>query len=543
MLSQLLFVRLKAAENALRDGRLDEAYRLATAPDLREHRRGAAVLAKLTKQFVERARQHYRTDRFTEALIDLDKAETGGVMKDDVVQLREQVHTVAKEADRRAHSQRKRIVEARRRVQDGSLIAGRKILDQASRHDEDAQYLQQDIKARTQDVQEMVKQAESLIKQGQYAVAARRIAKAKSRDKHNEAVQRVETKLCELVLEKARTAIKAGHVKRATDELACLGDLGDTLPSKREVMHMLSLIREARGCIEQNRYNDARQHMMRLDRLMPKADWLAAVIDQLRQQDELDTALGAGPLGERTGGTVMNAKAGNLGQTPSPGRADHPKPSSLDDTVALPALTGVSGGLPAKLLLLVDGGGSFLILRNPQASVGRAASNNPADVPLFSDVGDRHANISRVDDDYFLFSGRDVEIGGRKTKHQLLRDGDRITFGRKAKMTFRLPSRKSATAVLDLSDTTKMPHDVRRVVLFDKTATVGTGSNAHIRCQHAGTPLVLFEREGALWIRQRNNGHVDTEPVKLAIGQSVEIAGACLALEPWPTEGAGSIRV
>ena len=44
MLSQLLFVRLKAAENALRDGRLDEAYRLASASDIREHRRGAAVL-------------------------------------------------------------------------------------------------------------------------------------------------------------------------------------------------------------------------------------------------------------------------------------------------------------------------------------------------------------------------------------------------------------------------------------------------------------------------------------------------------------------
>ena len=47
MLSQLLFVRLKAAENALKQERLDEAYRLALAPDVREHRRGAAVLAAL----------------------------------------------------------------------------------------------------------------------------------------------------------------------------------------------------------------------------------------------------------------------------------------------------------------------------------------------------------------------------------------------------------------------------------------------------------------------------------------------------------------
>ena len=65
MLSGLLFVRLKAAENALRDGRYDEAYRLATAADIREHRRGAAVLSALTAHFVERARNHFRADRFT----------------------------------------------------------------------------------------------------------------------------------------------------------------------------------------------------------------------------------------------------------------------------------------------------------------------------------------------------------------------------------------------------------------------------------------------------------------------------------------------
>ncbi|MFQ5496053.1 MAG: hypothetical protein ACE5EX_11810, partial [Phycisphaerae bacterium] len=95
MLSRLLTVRLKAAENALRDGRIDEAYRLATAADIREHRRGAAVLAALAERFLERARNHYRADRFTEALIDLDRAETGGVLKEDIAELRDHVRTVA----------------------------------------------------------------------------------------------------------------------------------------------------------------------------------------------------------------------------------------------------------------------------------------------------------------------------------------------------------------------------------------------------------------------------------------------------------------
>ena len=140
-------------------------------------------------------------------------------------------------------------------------------------------------------------------------------------------------------------------------------------------------------------------------------------------------------------------------------------------------LIRAAGAVP---LCLVDGGGSYLLLRGDRASLGRVAADKPADVPIFSDVAERHASIARVEEDYFLFSDKDVEVAGRKTQHQLLRDGDRIVLGRKAKFTFRLPSRKSPTAVLDLSDTTKMPGDVRRVILFHQHATMGAAPNARI---------------------------------------------------------------
>jgi hypothetical protein len=207
----------------------------------------------------------------------------------------------------------------------------------------------------------------------------------------------------------------------------------------------------------------------------------------------------------------------------------------LDDTVAIPGRINVASAAPERLLMLVDGGGSYLILRGGQASVGRAASEHPADVPIFSDVAERHANVARVDDDYFLFGVKEVEVGGNKTKHQLLRDGDRIVLGKKAKFTFRLPSRKSSSAVLEMSDTTKMPNDVRRVVLFHQHATVGNGPTAHILCRHAGTPLVVFERNGQLWIRQQSDGHVDTGAKPLRLSEPVEIGGVSLVLEPWKT--------
>ena len=77
MFTQLQFVRLRAAERALQGGRLDEAHRLATAPDLFHHRRARAVRSALGEKLYQRAREHFRADRFTEALLDLDRAEAG----------------------------------------------------------------------------------------------------------------------------------------------------------------------------------------------------------------------------------------------------------------------------------------------------------------------------------------------------------------------------------------------------------------------------------------------------------------------------------
>jgi hypothetical protein len=135
-----------------------------------------------------------------------------------------------------------------------------------------------------------------------------------------------------------------------------------------------------------------------------------------------------------------------------------------------------------------------------------------------------------VDDDYFLFSTRDAEINGRKAQQSLLRDGDRVVLGKKAKFTFRLPSRKTTTAVLELSDTTKMANDVRRVVLFQSLATIANGPTAHICCRHAGPTLILFERNGGMWIRAKSDGHVDTDAKPLPLGEPVEIGGVSLVL-------------
>lgn len=553
MFGQLLIVRIRAAEKALREGRLDEAFRLAMTADLREHRRGKAVLSELGGKFLERAREHYRADRFSEALVDLDRADAGAVkgeevdLKNQVAELRKFVQTVAAETNRNDTSRRRRIDEAVRRIEDGSLAAGRRILDEASAGDGAAAKVREAADRRHTEVREVIAQAETALAAGQFAAATDRVRRAKAMDAHAVEVIRLESELCGRVLSSARAALVEGKLARAESELACLGDVGKTMPARREIADILALTREAARHLADGRYGEVRRCAMSVARLLPEAKWVEATIEQVRQMEELHAGLSSGPLGEKTNGghgppyepTPLNPplerREARLG---APGRG------SLDETVMVPKSDAAkrnakigAAQAPArpteKLLLLVDGGGSFLLVRGSAASVGRAAAEHPADVPIFSDLAERHVNVTRVEDDYFAFATKEIEIAGKKTLHTLLRDGDRVVLGRKAKFTFRLPSRRSATAVLELSDTTKMPNDVRRVILFDRAAMIGVGPTAHIPCRHAGGPLILYERNGAFWVRRQDDGHVDTAAKELPIGETVEVGGVSMVIRPW----------
>ena len=152
---------------------------------------------------------------------------------------------------------------------------------------------------------------------------------------------------------------------------------------------------------------------------------------------------------------------------------------------------------------------------------------------------ERHAEIARVDEDYFLFSGREIEVDGQPTRHLLLRDGNRISFSRNARLTFRMPHRASPSGIMDLGSSTKMPHGVRRVILFRKTAMIGFGKSSHIHCNAAQRDLLLFERDGGLWIRPQRNGRGDAEQVAVIIGKPMDVYGVGIVVQPWTAAPSG----
>ena len=70
----MLMLRLRQAQCALADGRLDEAQRLLEEPALRDHRKGQRLVARLARRFGDRARDHLKAGQPRAALADCGRA-------------------------------------------------------------------------------------------------------------------------------------------------------------------------------------------------------------------------------------------------------------------------------------------------------------------------------------------------------------------------------------------------------------------------------------------------------------------------------------
>ena len=353
----------------------------------------------------------------------------------------------------------------------------------------------------------------------------------------NKQVPEWERVLVEKVIDSVNQSLTQGRLNRAFEEMNLLSGVGAQSPAKSEVAAALDTISAAGAAVASGDYEGARRKVLGLEHLLPSAKWVRQAAGQLKQVDELVTQLHVGRLGlvpkataeRRAPREIASRRAGKArGSVSLVANAS----ARLDETMGMPGQLLGDSLLPERLLILVDGSGSYLLIRNPRASIGRAATDNPADIPIVSNLSERHADIARVDDDYFLFANREVSIGGKPVQQKLLQSGDKIILGKRSKLTVNLPSRKSTSAVLDLSGSGKLPNDVKRFILFDRLATVGRKSNAHIVVTTAAEDLVLYERGGKLWLRHKVNGRGD-DGVPIELDVPFEYAGVSMVVEPW----------
>src|SRR5437660_11771323 len=83
------WLTLRQAQEALKNGRLEEALRLLEQPAARNHRRAGELLVQLTRAFVERGERHLRLEETDQAWDDLLWAEALGTAEKSSDRLRQ----------------------------------------------------------------------------------------------------------------------------------------------------------------------------------------------------------------------------------------------------------------------------------------------------------------------------------------------------------------------------------------------------------------------------------------------------------------------
>jgi len=523
MLGPLVFVKLKAAEEALRAGRLEEAYEQVASGEMREHKRAQAVLAGLADAFLARAREHEKAGRYAEALLDLNRAAASGAGPAQVAELRRWVVGVAEREQNLEQARRRQIEAAKQRIDAGSLDGGREMLADLDAANTQVQRLAEQADLRERAAERSLADARRFVQVEQFGPACRSLEAARVQNPKADGLLEMEAEIVHGVIDRVREALGAGRLETGAELLAQLGEVGRGLPERSEWERILDDIRTAARAVSNADWATARRVTLRLKTRLPDARWIVEAAEKLDRLDELATAIHAGPLG-------VSLEASEPDATAEP-TLSLPRPPAGRPAAKLPELAAGPG---ARWQLFVDGAGTFLMITRHRVTIGRAGSDAVADIALPADLASIHAEIARIDDDYFLFAPHPVRVNGRPVTQRLLEDGDRIELSPRARPTFRLPSRRSASAVLDLGGSLRLAGDVRRVILFDRHATMGPGPANHIVVPGAYGMVAIFERAGNLCVRPTSDRGAESpgaEAFVLADGAPVEVAGIRMVLK------------
>ena len=126
-----MILRIRQAECALADGRLDEAFEIVQADEVRCHRHGQRLIGRLARAIVRRGQEHLSAGRFQPALADCNKAEKLAGTLPEVAQRRAAVCSAVIQDQQAREQDARRVARAKEQIDNGWLSVGGRILDEA----------------------------------------------------------------------------------------------------------------------------------------------------------------------------------------------------------------------------------------------------------------------------------------------------------------------------------------------------------------------------------------------------------------------------
>lgn len=488
--------RVKAADRALQEGRLDDALERLAPFAAKKDRSAESVLEDAARALAARARLHAQSGRLYEALRDLDKLDELGRADAEAIALRDRLRGELKIKIDQQQVRVDAVARAREQLQAGQLESVRAALDQvpdARQRDQ----IRSELDIRERRARERLEQAQAALKAGDLALAYRHFTEGAQHHGRTRAADEFAAALAAGLQKALDELFREGRLDRWFAHAALANGLQRFAPSLNEPLALQDQIESAARLLASNEFTSLRQSLLRLQAAQPKTSWVREALNALDTIERGRGALLAGPL--------ALVPVGNLTRAPgiSPSAPVAGQPIANDDAVTT----------RSPLLMLVDGTGSVLLVFGDVTRIGRADGAGAVDVPIPGDLLSHHADVVRAGEDYFLVAHGPATVNATPTTRTLLRDGDRVRLGASVQFVFRKPSTRSESAALLLSSRARLAQDVSQVILFRSTCLIGPQGHCHLQTREGRERLVLYERSGKLYLRHAAESGQAINPV------------------------------
>jgi hypothetical protein len=500
----VLILRLKQAESAIADGRLDEAFDIVQSEDIKQHRRGQKLIGRLARAFTKRGQENLDAERIQLALVDCNKAEKLAGNSTDVVKLRSAICSEMEQRRLRHQHRSFKVTQARQHIQDGWISAGEQILDDTEDKDSQAGIVLQQAAVAKLQISEAVKKAEQALRQNDLDSAINIVLKARIAGNQNDKVVELVSKLRTLAARRIKDNLDNGRINLAHSLWQKVSPIANGCS---EISELGSALSQCRQAAEYVAAGQPRAEL--LDELA--ASPLALEITKDAADEQYDTG------SKQNGKLLPNVSA-------KPQAIQHNiHPDVRDDSL-----------LPSKFVLQIDGIGSFFVLRDGRITIGPVSSSARPTVGLMAEPSLPVVTIERAEDDYFIRSSSPVRVNDATTTNKLLVDGDHIALSPRCGMKFNIPNPASTTVTLSLSSARLGRADVRQIILMDRDILIGPTAGSHIVAEFLDETIALFAQNGRLLCKAKEKILVDDKPVSptagLAVNKQITIGQISLVL-------------
>jgi len=525
----VLFLRMKQAETALKDGRLDEAYELLGEADVRDHRRGQELTSQLVQALLDRGRGHLENDQPEQAHTDAAKAQQLGGNLQEVAQLQSAAAEAIINRQRQDRHRNQKLQQARQFIEDGRLSVGEQILTDTVVNGQHGQALKAQVAEQRARIASYAKQAQGALDRDDLLAAIEVIAQTSATERAHQELALIWSNIRKLSNDMILQDIQSGRIDLAQTLLNRLAAVGDESLEISNLEKILLKCRRACTYLSRSQPRQAVEVLRQLKSLLPTAVWVDDAVTQAEQAAAALEGLGAGPLGLMitNDSHICEAEILKLQNKPNLGGPDicegagvivgmgekgekvikssrFTVHSSREEVESKKGEKGVKGErLPEAFVVQVDGVGSYLVVRKSFVTVGPVSSSQKPDIGVIAEPSLPVVGIERTEGDYFLRSNESIQVKGNPVKDKLLANGDRIGLSPRCRIKFEISNAASSTAVLTLSSGRFPRADIRHAILLDREIIVGPGTTAHIRVDQADETTTLCLQDGRLYCRSR----------------------------------------